>query len=266
MMALDVLLIGAGGFAAGAANSVAGGGTFFSFPALLAVGVPPVMANASNSVALWPGSLTGAWAYRRELARYQRYLLPMGAASLLGGIAGGLLLLAAGDARFAALIPWLLAFATLLFALSPKLSAALKRLRQRSNTPAPASRPEEQHGAGSAGGWLTQLLVSVYGGFFGAGMGILMMASLAIGGHEDVQHINALKNLLAAVIYSVTVVTFIVAGAVSWPHTAVMLLTASIGGYWGARLARNIRGPWLRRVVIAVGGALSLYYFYKALG
>ena len=96
-------------------------------------------------------------------------------------------------------------------------------------------------------------------------MGILMMASLAIGGHEDVQHINALKNLLSAVIYSVTVVTFIVAGAVSWPHTAVMLLTASIGGYWGARVARNIRGPWLRRVVIAVGGSLSLYYFYKAL-
>ena len=166
MTPLDVLLIGAGGFAAGAANSVAGGGTFFSFPALLAVGVPPVMANASNSVALWPGSLTGAWAYRQELARYQRYLLPMGLASLLGGIAGGLLLLAAGDARFATLIPWLLAFATLLFAFSPQLSAALKRLRPRSNTPAPALKPDEQHGAGSVGGWLVQLLVSIYGGFF----------------------------------------------------------------------------------------------------
>ena len=98
-----------------------------------------------------------------------------------------------------------------------------------------------------------QLLVSIYGGFFGAGMGILMMASLAIGGHEDVQHINALKNLLSAVIYSVTVMTFIVAGAVSWPHTLVMLLTASLGGYWGARMARKIQGPWLRRMVIAVG-------------
>lgn len=266
MTPFDMLLIGAGAFAAGAANSVAGGGTFFSFPALLAVGVPPVVANASNSVALWPGSLTGAWAYRLELSRYQRYLLPMGLASLLGGIAGGLLLLAAGDARFAALIPWLLAFATLLFAFSPQMSKVLKRVRQRSSTAQPVAARDGHHGAGSPGGWLVQLLVSVYGGFFGAGMGILMMASLAIGGHEDVQHINALKNLMSAIIYSVTVVTFMVAGAISWPHTMVMLLTASVGGYLGARMARNIQGPWLRRMVIAVGSALTLYYFYKTLG
>jgi hypothetical protein len=260
MTPVDALLIGAGGFAAGAVNAVAGGGTFFSFPAMLAVGLPPVVANASNSVALWPGSLTGAWAYRQELARYKRYLLPMGIASLLGGVAGGLLLLAAGDARFSALIPWLLAFATALFAFSPQLSAALRHRR-----PPLAKQAGDEHGAGSPAGWFVQLLVSIYGGFFGAGMGILMMASLAIGGHEDVQHINALKNLLSAVIYSVTVVTFVVAGAVSWPHTLVMLLTASLGGYAGARLARKIQGPWLRRIVIAVGSALSLYYFFKAL-
>ena len=270
MTGLDALLIGLGAFAAGAANSVAGGGTFFSFPALLAVGVPPVLANASNSVALWPGSLTGAWAYRLELSRYKRYLLPMGLASLLGGMAGGLLLLAAGDARFAALIPWLLAFATLLFALSPQISKALKQMRQRRAPDTPgrpaAAAQDGSHGAGAPGGWLVQLLVSIYGGFFGAGMGILMMASLAISGHEDMQHINALKNLLSAVIYSVTVVTFIVAGAVSWPHTLVMLLTASAGGYLGARMARKIQGPWLRRVVIAVGAALTVYYFYKSPG
>ncbi|MEO7161151.1 MAG: sulfite exporter TauE/SafE family protein [Polaromonas sp.] len=261
MSPLDVVLIGAGGFAAGAVNAIAGGGTFFSFPAMLAVGLPPVVANASNSVALWPGSLTGAWAYRQELARYKRYLLPMGIASFIGGAAGGLLLLAAGDARFAALIPWLLAFATLLFAFSPQLSAALRHVR-----PPPATQAGDEHGAGSPIGWGVQLLVSIYGGFFGAGMGILMMASLAIGGHEDVQHINALKNLLSAVIYSVTVMTFIVAGAVSWPHTLVMVLTASLGGYWGARMARKIQGSWLRRMVIAVGGALTVYYFYKTLG
>ncbi len=263
MTPTDILLIGAGGFAAGAVNAIAGGGTFFSFPAMLAVGLPPVVANASNSVALWPGSLTGAWAYRTELAHYKRYLLPMGIASFVGGASGGLLLLAAGDARFAALIPWLLGFATLLFTFSPQLSSALKHLR-----PAPAARPSasSQHGAGSPVGWGVQLLVSIYGGFFGAGMGILMMASLAIGGHEDVQHINALKNLLSAVIYSVTVMTFIVAGAVSWPHTLVMVLTASLGGYWGARVARRIRGPWLRRMVIAVGSVLTTYYFYKTLG
>lgn len=261
MTPLDLTLIGAGGFVAGAVNAVAGGGTFFSFPALLAVGLPPVVANASNSVALWPGSLTGAWAYRQELARYKRYLWPMGIASLLGGVVGGLLLLAAGDARFSSLIPWLLAFATLLFAFSPQLSRGLKHLRQPATPP-----PAGPHGAGSPVGWLVQWLVSIYGGFFGAGMGILMMASLAIGGHDDVQHINALKNLLSAVIYSVTVMTFIVAGAVSWPHTLMMVLTASLGGYGGARVARKIQGPWLRRLVIAAGSALTLYYFYKTPG
>ena len=261
MTPADLLLIGAGGFAAGAVNSMAGGGTFFSFPAMLAVGLPPVVANASNSVALWPGSLTGAWAYRLELARYKRYLLPMGIASFFGGAGGGLLLLAAGDARFAALIPWLLAFATLLFAFSPQLSAALRRMRQP-----PAAGSAAVHGAGSPAGWLVQFLVSIYGGFFGAGMGILMMASLAIGGHEDVQHINALKNLLSAVIYSITVMTFIIAGAVSWPHTLIMVVTASLGGYWGASVARKIRGPWLRRMVIVVGSVLTAYYFYKTLG
>lgn len=261
MMLRDLLLMGAGGLAAGAINAMAGGGTFFSFPALLAAGLPPVVANASNSVALWPGSLSGAWAYRRELARYKRYLLPMGLVSLLGGGAGGVLLLAAGDARFSSLIPWLLAFATLLFAVSPQLSKILKRLR----TPVPPAAGAE-YGAGSPIGWAVQLLVAIYGGFFGAGMGILMMASLAMGGHDDVQHINALKNLLSAVIYSVTVITFIVAGAVSWPHTLVMLLTASLGGYGGARLARKIQGPWLRRMVLAVGSALTLYYFYQTPG
>ncbi|MEO8016115.1 MAG: sulfite exporter TauE/SafE family protein, partial [Polaromonas sp.] len=213
------------------------------------------------SVALWPGSLSGAWAYRQELARYKRYLLPMGIASFFGGAAGGLLLLSAGDARFAALIPWLLGFATLLFAFSPQLSRALKKIR-----PVKAEKTGAEHGAGSPIGWFVQLLVSIYGGFFGAGMGILMMASLAIGGHEDVQHINALKNILSAVIYSVTVMTFIIAGAVSWPHTLVMVLTATLGGYWGARMARKIQGPWLRRMVIAVGSALTVYYFYKTLG
>ena len=260
MTPVDIALIAAGGFAAGAVNAMAGGGTFFSFPAMLAVGLPPVVANASNSVALWPGSLSGAWAYRKELARYKRYLVPMGIASFIGGAAGGLLLLAAGDARFAALIPWLLAFATLLFAFSPQLSVALKRIR-----PVQPAQTGVEHGAGSPIGWVVQLLVSIYGGFFGAGMGILMMASLAIGGHEDVQHINALKNLLSAVIYSVTVMTFIVAGAVSWPHTLVMVITATLGGYWGASMARKIKGPWLRRMVIAVGSALTVYYFYKTL-
>ena len=255
MTAIDLALILLGGFAAGGANAIAGGGTFFSFPALLAVGVPPVVANASNSVALWPGSLAGAWAYRAELTRFSGSLWPMVLASLVGGVAGGLLLLAAGDARFSALIPWLLAFATLLFAFSPQLSSAMQAFRARGQAAGATAAPHNNT--------LVQLLVSVYGGFFGAGMGILMMASLAISGHKDVQEINALKNLLSSVVYSVTVVTFIIANAVSWPHTLIMLTAASLGGYGGARVARSLQGPWLRRVVIAVGAVLSVYYFYQ---
>jgi uncharacterized protein len=257
MTAFDIALIVLGGFAAGAANAIAGGGTFFSFPALLAVGLPPVVANASNSVALWPGSLTSAWAYRTELARFGRQLWPMALASLVGGVAGGLVLLAVGDARFSALIPWLLAFATLLFAFSPQISTLVKAFRARGQTDNTPAAPSNN--------LLVQLLVSVYGGFFGAGMGILMMASLAISGHEDVQEINALKNLLSSVVYSVTVVTFVIANAVSWPHTLVMLVAASAGGYGGARVARSLQGPWLRRVVIGVGAVLTVYYFYQQL-
>lgn len=252
MTVLQIALVGFAAFCAGAMNSVAGGGTFFSFPALLAVGVPPVVANASNSVALWPASLSGAWAYRRELAAYKRYLIPMGAVSFLGGIGGGLLLLATKDATFSKLIPWLLLFATLLFAFSGKISVLLRG----ANPARPGNTPISLAG---------QAVVSVYGGFFGAGMGILMLASLAMSGHDDVHEINAIKNLLSAVIYSVTVLTFVIAGAVSWPYTIIMLATATLGGYWGASIARKIPPLWLRRFIIAVGFILSVFYFYKTL-
>lgn len=246
----ETVLVGTAGFCAGAMNSVAGGGTFLSFPALLAAGVPPVAANASNSVALWPASLSGAWAYRRELARYKRYLIPMGLASFAGGIAGGLLLLSTRDASFSRLIPWLLLFATALFAFSGKIASLLGG----------GARRTPSHGFAAVA---VQVLVSVYGGFFGAGMGILMLASLAVAGHDDVHEINAIKNLLSAIIYSVTVITFVAAGAVSWPHTLVMLATATLGGYWGATIARRVPALWLRRFIIAVGLILAVFYFYR---
>ncbi|GMU49462.1 MAG: UPF0721 transmembrane protein [Candidatus Desulfobacillus denitrificans] len=249
----QIALIGIAAFAAGAMNSVAGGGTFFSFPALLAVGVPPVMANASNSVSLWPASISSALAYRRELARYRTMLPALSVVAFCGGVAGGLLLLATHDNTFSILIPWLLLVATLLFAFSGQISGLVARFRQRRH-------PETRN---SAGGLLFQFIVSIYGGFFGAGMGILMLASLAIQGHSDIHEINAIKNWLSAIIYSVAVVTFVVAGAVSWPHTLVMLATATLGGYWGAAMARKIPAVWLRRFIILVGGALTAYYFRK---
>jgi len=170
-----------------------------------------------------------------------------------GGVAGGLLLLATHDNTFSILIPWLLLVATLLFAFSGQVSRLVARLR-------PARHAERRSGPG---GLLFQLIVSIYGGFFGAGMGILMLASLAIQGHSDIHEINAIKNWLSAIIYSVAVVTFVVAGAVSWPHTLVMLATATLGGYWGAAMARKIPAVWLRRFIILVGGVLTAYYFRK---
>lgn len=252
MSFLEIALVACAALLAGALNSVAGGGTFFSFPALLAVGVPPVAANASNSVALWPASVSGAWAYRHELARYKRYLIPMGIVSFIGGVGGGLLLLSTKDATFARLIPWLLLFATILFAFSNKLGVLLRG----------AKALEPKNSAGTLAG---QAVVSVYGGFFGAGMGIMMLASLAMSGHDDVHEINAIKNLLSAVIYSVTVTTFVIAGAVSWPHTLIMLGTATVGGYLGASVARKIPALWLRRFIITVGLILTVFYFYKTL-
>ncbi|HJV26293.1 MAG TPA: sulfite exporter TauE/SafE family protein [Aromatoleum sp.] len=254
MSPADMLVIGTAAAMAGAMNSVAGGGTFFSFPALLAIGVPPVIANASNAVALWPASLSSAWAYRHELARFSKGLPALSAVALIGGIAGGLLLLSTKDATFSKLIPWLLLIATAMFAGSGRISALLNRLRQRA---------EEGPSHASAGGLLFQLAVSVYGGFFGAGMGIVMIAALAIQGHRDIHDINALKNWLSAIIYSVAVVTFVIAGAVSWPHTLVMIATAAIGGYWGAVGARKVPAVWLRRFIIAVGSVLTTYYFCK---
>ncbi|CUB07809.1 sulfite exporter TauE/SafE family protein [Tepidiphilus thermophilus] len=251
MTASDWILLALGGFGAGAMNAIAGGGTFLSFPALLAIGLPPVTANASNSVALWPASLASAWAYRRELARYRQHLPRLTLAAFVGGALGGGLLLVTSNALFARLVPWLLLTATLLFALAPRINRWLEARRR--------AGPRQALGWG---GTLFQLLVSVYGGFFGAGMGIVMIAAIAMQGIEDLNEINALKNWLSAVIYSVAALTFTLGGAVSWPHTLVVLLAAAVGGYLAGYVARRLPAIWLRRFILLVGTALTLYYFF----
>jgi uncharacterized membrane protein YfcA len=252
------VIIALGAFVAGGMNALAGGGTFFSFPALLAAGVPPVMANASNTVALWPASISSAWAYRREARRHGKVAVLLAGVSLLGGLTGGLLLLSTSNAAFSRLIPWLLLVATSLFAFSAQVSRLVAWSRARLGAGAGGERQP-----GSLGGALFQFVVAVYGGFFGAGMGILTLAALSIQGFDDMQELNALKNLTSAVNYSVAAATFVIAGAISWPHTLVMLVTALIGGYAGASLARRLPARWLKRLVIAVGTALTLIYFAK---
>jgi len=257
MQPIDAALVAVGAFLAGGMNAIAGGGTFFSFPAMLAAGVPPVTANASNSVALWPASLSGAWVYRREAMRHGRWAYLLAGVSLLGGLCGGLLLLATSNAAFSRLVPWLLLVATLLFAFSAQVGRLVAWVK-RGLGARPGRSPA------SLGGALFQFVVAVYGGFFGAGMGILTLAALSIQGFEDMQELNALKNLTSAVNYTVAAATFIIAGAISWPHTLIALATATIGGYVGAAVARRLPALWLRRLVIAVGATLTVIYFGKA--
>lgn len=244
----ELFLLLAAGFAAGGMNALAGGGTFFSFPALLATGLPPVTANATNAVALWPASLAGAWAGRHTLAPIRHYLPVLLLAGVLGGLLGGLLLLAGGDQLFSLLIPWLLLLATALFAASPWLGRLVARHR---------AAKAIKHTPTSLG---VHGLVSVYGGYFGAGMGILQLAAFSIEGHP-LALANALKNLFSAAIYSVATLTFVVAGRVSWLELGILLAAATLGGYAGGRLAERLPAGWLRTLVIVVGSAMTLYYF-----
>jgi uncharacterized protein len=252
----QILLIMVGGFAAGAMNALAGGGTFFSFPALLAAGVAPVSANATNAVALWPASLAAAFANRRALRQLplRTYLLPLLGASLIGGLLGGLLLLSTTDQTFTRLIPWLLLIATVLFTFSPQLSRWLNR------------SAEQEHPRLSFLGTLGQTGVAIYGGFFGAGMGIMMIAALAISGRTRILEITATKNLMSSTIYSVAAITFMIAGAVQWGALAIMLAGTLSGGYCGGLFARWLPAAWLRYLIIFLGWGLSLFYFYRVYG
>ena len=249
-------LIAAGAFFAGGINAMAGGGTFFSFPALLAVGVPPTTANASNAVALWPASVSSAWVCRHEVAKHGKWALLLVGVSLIGGVTGGLLLLATTNDAFVKLIPWLLLLATTVFAFSSQFARLVAWVKRRFQV----ARHDDP---GTVGGALFQLVIAVYGGFFGAGLGILTLAALSIQGLKDMREIVALKNVASAVNYTVAALTFMIGGAVSWPHTAVMLVTATVGGHAGASLARRLPAHWLRGFVVAVGSTLTMIYFYK---
>jgi uncharacterized membrane protein YfcA len=253
MTVFNIFLVAGGAFMAGAMNALAGGGTFFSFPAMLAAGIPPITANASNSVALWPASLSSAWAYRREAMRHGRWAFILMGVSLVGGLTGGLLLLATSNAAFSRLIPWLLLVATLLFSFSAQVGRLVAWGKRRLGLGLRAG----------PGAVIFQLGVAIYGGFFGAGMGILTLAALSIQGFEDMQELNALKNVTSATNYTVAALTFIGAGAVNWPYTSVALVSATLGGYTGALLAKRLPAIWLRRLVIAVGATLTAVYFVR---
>ena len=245
-LGLGILLVSAVG--AGVMNSLAGGGTLLTFPTLLAIGVSPVVANATNAVALVPGSFSAGWTYRREIGSYgRRVLIALVASSVLGGCVGALLVAVAGDALFRKLVPWLILSATALFV----IQEPLRIWRERHSTPTESMQTlDDRHT------WVlaaAHFLVSVYGGFFGAGMGILMLAELGFAGLSNIHQMNGLKNFGAAFINLTAAVTFVAGGFVSWGLALLMMVGSTFGGWAGARFAQRIGQRPVRWTVVAIG-------------
>ncbi len=255
MTILQAFLLFMAAILGGTLNSVAGGGSFIAFPALIFTGVPPINANATNTVALWPGSVASVSAYRKELAAQNRTLLfVLSSTSLVGGVLGAILLLRTPQTTFERLIPYLLLLATLLFTFSGPITAWLRR-----NT-VPKDKLSWFALSGIA---LLQLVVAVYGGYFGGGIGILMLATLGLMGMENIHEMNAMKTILQSCINGVAVITFIIAGAVVWPQAILMVIGAIVGGFGGAYYARRIEQRWVRIFVICVGVGMTIYFFLR---
>jgi len=236
----------------GALNSVAGGGSFIAFPALLFTGVPPIPANATNTIALWTAAAASGGAYRKRLDVPRKVMVPLLAASLVGGLIGALLLLKTPAHTFMRVLPWLTLGATLLFAFGKKLAGGRVSVVEHETTR-----------AALAGATLFQFVVAIYGGYFGGGMGIVMLAMLAVLGMTDVHAMNALKSVMGFVINGVAVVTFIAARAVYWKHGIIMIAGGIVGGYLGAHYAMKMPQAWIRRFVVLVGTGMTVYFFWK---
>ncbi|MDE1149400.1 MAG: sulfite exporter TauE/SafE family protein [Azospirillaceae bacterium] len=241
-------LLVAAAFAAGVLNAVAGGGSFLGFPALVFAGLPPVTANATNTVALFPGSFASVYAYRREFQPIQGVgMAPMVAVSLVGSVIGALLLMNTPESVFVALVPWLLLLATLVFAFGRRVTALVKDSVHLTPTAL----------------LCCQFVIAIYGGYYGGGVGILSMAAMTLFGLRDMHAMNAWKTLLSGSLNAIATVTFVLGGRVVWAPALVMMVAAIIGGYIGADVARKLPGEWVRRFVILTGVAMTAYFFGK---
>lgn len=239
---------------AGAINAVAGGGSFVSFPTLLFVGIPPVNANATNTVALWPGQVASIGAYRRQFSNLSRKtMMPLLITALIGGILGGWTLLKTPQTTFLRLVPWLILISTFIFMMSGRVTRWV-----RSRTAA-----HEHHEFSTGRGVIFQLFVSFYIGYFGAGAGILILAMLALLGMDRIHTMNALKALLTTISNGVAMLLFIVSHAVYWPETILMVVASMIGGYFGAHFAQKTKPEYVRAMIIVIGFTLTVYFFAR---
>ncbi len=281
----QIILLFIAAILGGTLNAVAGGGSFITLPSLIFAGVLPINANATSTVALWPGSVASIGAYRKELMKQKRtQVLLLSGMSLIGGVLGAFLLLGTSQTTFIRLLPYLLLTATVLFTISGPLTA---RMRQRQADKNAALQKEtiaqgqntEQADADIAmlppdnttekrTSWLVlagisflQFIIAIYGGYFGGGIGILMLASLGLMGMENIHEMNAMKTLLTTCINGVAMIIFIAKGVVAWPQAILMVTGAIIGGFGGAYFARRLNPLWVRWFVIAVGLTMTLYFF-----
>ncbi|HEY8596208.1 MAG TPA: sulfite exporter TauE/SafE family protein [Devosiaceae bacterium] len=249
----EIILLLAGAVA-GVINTLAGGGSFVMFPALLLVGVPPVLANASNTYAALPGYVGGAVGFWSDIARHRRQLPLYIAISAVGGYLGAELLLHVSDAQFEAVVPWLMAFAVVSFAFGGRFNTWL------------AGRAEGRHGlrrAGAIGLTLLLVLVCVYGGFFNAGLGIIILAYLALAGFTDIHAMNGLKLLISAIVAFIAVARFAISGDIAWYDGTIALIGTTIGGYAAARVAHLIPTPALRGAILIYSIGLTAFFFWK---
>lgn len=254
-MPIEVPILFLAGFIGGMLNSIAGGGTFITFPALLFVGVPPVSANATNTFASCSGYISGAYAFRSELWAHRGELLKFILVGVFGGIIGAWLLLQTPEALFREAIPWLLLIATILLIVGDKLNALSRRVAAN-----------HRH-ASRLGNLLLLLLltgVCVYGGFFNAGLGIILLSYLALAGHTDINRMNGIKLLTSSFVSLVAIALFIHQGAIAWSEGVSVLLGTMVGGYIAARISRQLPQQYVRAFVIVASISITAYFFYDA--
>ncbi|WP_293346877.1 sulfite exporter TauE/SafE family protein [Phenylobacterium sp.] len=246
-----ILLLGAG-LLAGAMNAVVGGGTFVSLPALTAIGLPGTVANASSSVALLPGAMASAWAYRRDMQPVEGVSIrAMGLLSLAGGAVGAVLLLATTEAAFDLIIPWLLLIATVTLAAGPRLARALARVGLKAGPPVVLG---------------AQFFLGIYGGYFGGAVGLMMLAAWSLLTEADIAALTPLRTLMLAAANAVAVLVFIVSGNVSWPAALAVMAGAVAGGYLGAQVGRRLPAVVLRTLVVVIAVGATAIFFWRAYG
>jgi uncharacterized protein len=256
----QILIIFAAAFLAGIVNAIAGGGTLITFPALIWLGLDPIVANVTSTVGIVPGTVGGVFGFRHELNDIRRWLKLFIAPSLIGGLIGAFLLLLTPSKFFAAIVPFLVLFATLLFALQDPINS---RLRRPITDISAGKNSQEVSTSWLMGAVTLQFLVAIYGGYFGAGIGILMLAVLGLIGLTDLHQMNGLKNTLAFSINGIAAISFMVSGDVQWAVAGIMAVASLLGGYAGAKIARIFGRTFVRRFVILTGLIMAISLFFN---